>query len=407
MLLANLPPAAFGGAEIQAFRLCRELRKNDVELRVISWGKVWHKRNGEIDGIPFLRLRSFLGLLIDIPSLFKRKKNQQPTRIEYDDRVEKADTVRSKVWLGMIVRYHLFLIDAFFYLWLRRRRFDIIHVHTMEWPAWVAVVLGRLLNKPVLIKDSTMNGITNILRYPSGQAKQELIIRSAWFVAMTNAIKHNLLSAGVPDERIFLIPNGISIRSRPVAEKEWTNRVVFVGNLTQQPAKGIDILLKAWKLVREQVPGAMLHIIGKGRVEDYETYTEKTGIKDSVKFWGAQKNIDEHLEQADIFVLPSRREGMSNALMEAMLFGLPTVATDISGNQDLIQHGVSGLLVPTADVNALAAALEKLLKDKGLASELGKAAYIRILQECDITTVAERYLSLYHHILGRQTQQIT
>src|SRR6185295_19042114 len=95
------------------------------------------------------------------------------------------------------------------------------------------------------------------------------------------------------------------------------------------------------------------------------------GIAGTVRFLGKQKDIGSLLDESDLFVLPSRREGMSNALMEAMLREMPCIATDISGNQDLIVNGEHGLLVPPADSHALASAIIYMIQHPDEAYRMG------------------------------------
>jgi glycosyltransferase involved in cell wall biosynthesis len=354
-------------------------------------------------GIPFTRVRSLLNLITDLPSLLIRKKADTPkaVKIDYDDSKEVTNQVTGKVGAAMILRYQLFYFNCLIYLWLRRKQFDIIHVHMMEWPAFVAVRIGRLLNKPVVIKDSTMNGIFNILRYPGGAKKQKDIARYAHCVAMTCMIKENYLKAGVPSDHITTIPNGIHIEPRPDTNKVWGQRVIFVGNLTQQPAKGIDILLNAWRTVVEQYSKATLQIVGSGDLHTYRAYADAKGIGSSVNFMGRQQNVRQLLLDADIFVLPSRREGMSNALMEAMMCSMPVVATNVSGSQDLITHNESGLLVPSADSSKLSEAIITMLRDPERAIAMGKKAYESVKEKCNMETVALKYIGLYNQILER------
>ncbi|HLA54311.1 MAG TPA: glycosyltransferase family 4 protein [Flavitalea sp.] len=402
MVFGTAPPMPVGGAEIQGTRLCRQLNAMNVQTRIISWGKFWFKRKGEFRGLSFTRVSTPLDLLIDIPSLFPRKKKAQPSsfKIVYDDNKEVTSEVRGKVWVGMILRYNLFYISALIHLWLRKDKFDIIHVHMMEWPAWVGVKLGRRLKKPVVIKDSTMNGIRNILRYPHGLRKQKEIVSYAHFVAMTNAIKKNFLEAGVPDHRVTMIPNGIDVAELMPRDRTWSGSVLFVGNLTQQPAKGIDILLQSWRQVINEHPSASLHIVGEGNLELYRQYCIETGISHAVKFYGKQQVLPSTFYQHDVFVLPSRREGMSNALMEAMMTGMPVVATEVSGSQDLITNGYSGLLVRTGDHKALSGALLNMLNVPQKALEMGQKGYQSVCQKCDMIRVAADYKALYAKILS-------
>ena len=227
--------------------------------------------------------------------------------------------------------------------------------------------------------------------------KQQEIIRYAYCVAMTKIIHANLLKAGVPEYRISDIPNGIEVCPAPVKPGAWNNKVVFVGNLTQQPAKGIDILLLAWKEVMNSFPAASLEIIGQGDLDTYRNFTAEKNIT-GVTFSGKQSNIKDRLLNADIFVLPSRREGMSNALMEAMLCALPVVATDVSGSQDLVENNVSGLLVQPGDVIALSEALKYMMSNMELAIEMGKRGYESVTSKCDMRLVTGLYKNLYNKI---------
>jgi glycosyltransferase involved in cell wall biosynthesis len=399
MILASLPPMPVGGAEVQAIELCRHLQQMGVNIHVITWGKIWHRKTDVYKGIPFTRISSVLDIAADLLSLFKRKEKKTVTKILYDDSKERTREISGKVWAGMVSRYTLFYINSLVYLWLRRNKFDIIHAHMMEWPAFTAVRLGRRLNKPVIIKDSTMNGIFSILRYPGGNKKQQDIIRHAYCIAMTRMIRENLLKAGVPPTRIANIPNGIETIPLLLKIKSWSNKVIFVGNLTQQPAKGIDILLLAWKLVVNRFPLATLEIIGDGDIAAYEKFSSENNIT-RVLFPGRQHNIKARLQDADIFVLPSRREGMSNALMEAMICGMPVVATKVSGSEDLVENHVSGLLVPSGDIDELAAAIIYLMDHQDEAMQMGRNAYLSVTEKCDIKKVAAQYISLYHKILA-------
>jgi glycosyltransferase involved in cell wall biosynthesis len=397
MILGSMPPMPVGGAEVQAVRLCRYLNKMGVETEIITWGKIWHSKHGEFKDVPFRRLSSILDLTTDLLSILKPVKKKGAVKIVYDKSESKTSEISGKVWMGMRTRYSFFYINALTYLWFKRKKFDIIHAHMMEWPAFVAVKIGKKLNKPVVIKDSTMNGIFSLLRYPWGKEKQQEIAGYAWCVAMTRMIKENLKKAGVPEDRIAEIPNGIDITPLPAKLPVWRNRVVFVGNLTQQPAKGIDILLFAWKDVITKHPSATLEIIGNGDIFAYTKFITDNKIK-NVLFAGKVESVRERLLDSDIFVLPSRREGMSNALMEAMLCALPVVATQVSGSEDLIDNGLSGLLVPPADVTRLTDALITMMDDPEKAMFMGRNGYESVTSKCDMKTVAEKYKNLYQTI---------
>ena len=401
MLLASLPPLAAGGAEKQALRLGKRLIEKGISLQFIIPGKREVKGSANIEGMPVIRLYSFASRFFEFLSDLKKKNTKKAVKIEYDDAHDNVEEIDRPVGWPTVVYYNIFYVHCLLFLWPKRKEFDIIHTHTMEWPAIVAARLGKTLKKKVIIKDSTMNGFRSLRRYPSGPKLQQLIIDHACFVAMTSVIKKNLLKEGIPEEKIIPIPNGIEINDQ---KKENTRsnmgmNVLFVGNLYQQPAKGIDILLKAWISVNKKLPTAKLLIVGDGDIPAYSQFTRQLGIEHSVQFEGRQSDLSRYYASASLFVLPSRREGMSNALMEAMLWGLPCIATDISGNNDLIDHNKNGWLVPVADIRSLTNAISDLLSQPDKASEMGFQARATIRDRADIDLIADNYIALYRRVL--------
>ena len=406
MLVASLPPLPVGGAERQALLLARTLKEAGISIIFLTPGQTGLKTEDSIDGIRVFRIHSIWNRLFEFVSGMKKKSGISLVRIEYDDQLEITNRITRKVGWPTVIFYRLFIWKA---KWMIRKKsihFDIVHAHTMEWSAIVAARLGAFFGKPVLIKDSTMNGFESLERFPHGKELQQFIVERSHFVAMTHSIEENLKSAGVPASGITRIPNGIPT-TVPVVRQADENLVLFVGNLYQQPAKGIDILLKAWKSVIVEFPSARLFIAGKGDLGEYERYIESLGISGRVQLLGACEEIGEWYQKAALFVLPSRREGMSNALMEAMLHGLPCIATAISGNVDLIEDGVNGRLVPPANVDSLATAIISLLSDSHTSKALGEAARQTILTHYDIRKIAGKYQALYQAVLeGRQLQSI-
>jgi glycosyltransferase involved in cell wall biosynthesis len=401
MIAPSLPPGPIGGAEKQALRLAGELYDRGISVSFITPGKKKETREALPPTVQVYPIYSVLNALFDFFSRMKKRKVRTLDKIEYDDRTETTDEITRNVGWPTVIYYNLFFWQSLLFLWRKTRQFDIIHAHTMEWSAIVAVQLGKMLRKPVVIKDSTMNGFSSLRRYPDGHRIQQKIARGATFVAMTEIIEQNLINAGIPKEQIVKIPNGIVINresARPVASNDL--KVLFVGNLYQQPAKGVDILLKAWRLVLNQHPTAILQIAGEGVTPLYRAYVEQLGIAPSIQFLGNQSLLDTYWASATLFVLPSRREGMSNALMEAMLHGLPCIATDISGSADLISNGVNGILVPAKDTAALAAGICYMLSHPAEAQDMGCKARETIRRDFDMRIIAGKYIDLYHKLVN-------
>jgi len=401
MIAASLPPLPSGGAELQALKLGEELGRKGINISFLTPGKGRIRGKSILNGMPVYRLYSIFSRSFERLALLKKKREIKSVRIEYDDLKEVTNEISRKVGWGTVIYYNIFYWHSLFFLWPRRRSFDIIHAHTMEWSAIVAARLGRTLKKPVVIKDSTMNGFRSLARFPSGRKLQIMVKHQAHFVAMTRAIHENLLLAGVVEERITDIPNGIVVNKEtpPSVRGGKLINVLFVGNLYQQPAKGVDILLHAWRRVHVQFPDVVLQIVGDGVVPEYKELTDRLQITDVVRFLGMHSELAGYYSSADIFVLPSRREGMSNALMEAMLHGVPCVATNISGSQELITNNVNGILVPPRDPALLANGISYLLSNPGIAKAMGEKGRETIISNFNILKVADNYVTLYKKLL--------
>jgi glycosyltransferase involved in cell wall biosynthesis len=151
--------------------------------------------------------------------------------------------------------------------------------------------------------------------------------------------------------------------------------IATVGNIRR--VKGHDVFIKAAASIAAQFPQVSFNIAGDVLEPDYflelQTLIRNLNLSDRFHFVGGVANLREYLSTADIFVLPSRSEGFSNAIVEAMAASLPVVATDVGGNIEAVTDGVSGLIVPSEDPAALAAAITRLLADPSKAQEMGAA----------------------------------
>jgi GalNAc-alpha-(1->4)-GalNAc-alpha-(1->3)-diNAcBac-PP-undecaprenol alpha-1,4-N-acetyl-D-galactosaminyltransferase len=179
-------------------------------------------------------------------------------------------------------------------------------------------------------------------------------------------------------ERIVVMPNPVIM---PPIETTATppqllgeRSLIAVGRLV--PQKGFDLLLQAFSKLKDRYPEWNLTILGEGELRpQLESLRQELGLKDRVHLPGRVKNPHEFLKQADIFIMSSRFEGFPNALCEAMVCGLPVISTDCpNGPREIIRDGVDGLLVPSEDIPALAAAMERLMADPQQRSTLAAAA---------------------------------
>ncbi|RLQ20756.1 TIGR03088 family PEP-CTERM/XrtA system glycosyltransferase [Seongchinamella sediminis] len=143
-------------------------------------------------------------------------------------------------------------------------------------------------------------------------------------------------------------------------------------------------------------------LVGEGpeRIELASAIT-RHGLEANVWLAGDRDDIPDLLACMDVFVLPSLGEGISNTVLEAMATGLPVIATRVGGNPELVQQGVSGLLVPVADVPALAAAIAALVDDPVRCEQMGQAAVQRVTRDFDWERTVSAYLGVYDELLGR------
>jgi glycosyltransferase involved in cell wall biosynthesis len=203
-----------------------------------------------------------------------------------------------------------------------------------------------------------------------------LLWRQAAFVVSNSQGLSTLARHWAPDIVVKTIPNGVDAKKFQVSKKHRKNgrvRMVFVGRLTHQ--KGIDIFLRALHRLDGGVP-VEAELVGDGGARlDLQNLVKQLGLENRVHFegWSSREDVLAYYQGADIFVMPSRDEGMPNALLEAMACGLPVIATRVSGNEELVQDGVTGLLVPPDDPCALGKALERLVKNEDLRRMMGKA----------------------------------
>ncbi len=193
---------------------------------------------------------------------------------------------------------------------------------------------------------------------------------------------------GVPADRLALVANGICVDRFNSPRQPAGRRVGTVGRLV--PEKNYPLLLRAVAAI----PDTDLIFAGDGRLR--AELEREAGPR--VQFLGQQANIAELLAGFDVFALSSSTEGMSIALLEAMAAACPIVVTAVGGNTELIQHEVTGLVVPPDDATALHAAVERLLTDRALAERLGTAAREVARQRYSVKAMTQRYEVLWRRL---------
>lgn len=400
MLVSRFFPAGVGGAERQCWRQAQALsQRGHAVLILTKWLDPCSSRCEDMNGVCVSRQ----GCFFSVRKAFRRRVATTMPDATGTDGAQALNPTgerplsRSR-WQSFSerARNFLFMAEVAWGVGTGRFKTDVVHVHESHWLAGFAQWVGERMGVPVFCKEATqpvlvfadMPDVPWIAKWKSRRM-------NCRFIAMTDGIAEELAGAGIAQHHIVSIPNGVEIPGE-VAEPGRHADALYVGNFTQGAGfKGFDILLQAWGLVHRQEPNMKLRLYGRGDVGIWKTYADDLGCGDSVVFEGETKDIWAAHRQSGFFVIPSRQEGLSNALLEAMASGLPSVVSDIPGNTAAVRNGVEGLVVPVDDVEALAAAILKLHRSPELRAEMGRAARERAEKTFSIGKVAERLEAAY------------
>ena len=211
-------------------------------------------------------------------------------------------------------------------------------------------------------------------------------------------------------DQFAVVPSGIDLNRFSQARvngrqvPEWfgcPSDAIIVGSVGWlTDVKGHRYLLEAAKKITQTRPGLHIVIVGSGNQHDaLQQQATQLGLEASVHLLGHRDNIETCLAGFDLFVLPSSNEGMGRALIEAMVAGLPVIATKVGGIPALVNHGVNGLLVPSGDAQALADALRSILEHPDMARKLGEAARQSIGARFGASNMVRAIETLYEETL--------
>jgi glycosyltransferase involved in cell wall biosynthesis len=292
----------------------------------------------------------------------------------------------------------------------REGRGDIYHAHDIGTPGLLAAVASHLFDGRSVVKLRTGASVyrSRLRPGPTGWVFRVLLRLHDRIIVVNREVEDMLMDLGVPRHRVVRIPNGIdgSVYTRAGASEKRSARtslslpvggtvVLSVGRLA--PVKGIDLLLNAWAMLPEEVRAdSTLVIVGDGPARaDLARLARSRNVLDSVRIVGARPVVLDYYRAADIFVLPSRAEGLSNALLEAMASGLPVVATAVGGAPDVVEHGISGFLSPPEDADQLKADLLELLSRPMDWPEMGAQGRRHVLEYAALGNVADRLADVY------------
>ncbi len=366
MIIAKFHPV-IGGTENQALLLCESLIKKGLDVEVLTRKVHGLPDYAYVRGVPVNRAIK----VIDWGKLFG-------------------------------VTYFL---SCLYFLFVHRRKFDIVHCHILHgFHSMAAVFMKILFGKKVIIKIANTDLDSDFLQLTKmrcGAWFLRFLQRADCLVALCQRSVQEALQNGFAEACTQRIPNGVdTMRFLPTGPYPGLrDRIVCVSRLTR--IKGIDVLLDAFGQLRREGFRLRLDIYGDGpEKERLLMAADDFGLTGTVVFHGQIGTVEAVFENALVLVQPSLAEGMSNVILEAMAAGVAVVATRTGAAEDIIQDGVSGLLVDPGSARQIHDAVRKLLSNEILTESIGRRARAAVESSCSIETVAGRYVELYQSLLN-------
>lgn len=375
MVCYHYAPAADGGAERQAQRLAEALVAQGHTVGVVTTRAPGVARRERLGGVE----------------------------------VHRVWTVWRRGWVSLT-----FLPALALFLLLRGRRYDVWHVHQAYYHFLVAICVARLLGKRCVVVKAAASGphgdVARLRASTLGGAVLRLLPRANAVVSLNRELSAELEGVGVAAGRARVIRNGVDLGAfvPPTAAERETARgalglgrdavaVVFVGRLSA--SKGVHLLLDAWRLVEAADAMGRWHLLLAGDGEEAAALQSRVASEVMrVRLLGRLPDVRGLLRAADVLVLPSQSEGLSNAVLEAMAMVVPIVGTQIGGLEEQVDDGVTGVLV-RADADSLAAGLLRLVQDPDLRRRMGAAGRSAVERGFALTHTVGAYQQLYQELM--------
>jgi glycosyltransferase involved in cell wall biosynthesis len=288
----------------------------------------------------------------------------------------------------------------------KKSNFDVVHAHDL-YSNLIAVPAARMARVPRIL--SSQRDLGNWGWYTPFNRKILRTIQglSTWVVANSDAVRQSLIHDDhFNPSRIQVVYNAVDVdRFRGVAGERGTVLpmtqendvlVVMVANMNISPSKGHDTLVESARTVCVECPNVRFVLVGDGALRSQiETAVKMANLADHFVFLGKRTDVPRILAACDIAVLASNAEGLPNAVLEYLAAGLPTVATAVGGIPEIIEDGISGMLVAPQRPDVLAEAILRLIRDGDLRAKLSIGGRARVEKQFTYTKLISRLEALY------------
>ncbi len=287
-------------------------------------------------------------------------------------------------------------LEIFLRLLTTHRDIDAFYIiGTPKFSVW-AILFARLFNKPVTL---ALTGKAEIFSADKNW-RNKILATCTHYVATTKEIRDGFIqSGGITPEKISILPHGIDTAKYPQSNETRRrelkishgvdpNQKVLLFCARVVKDKGVDTLQDVWRILHKKFPDAILFVVGGGLNHLLDELRKTSAeLDDSIKVIGEVDAPQEFYQLADVYIFPSRHEGLPTSLLEAMASGLPAVTSDIGGCEDVIANDVNGYRVYSEDANAFAEKISVLFNDDERRKIFGERAAKLIRETCDFATV--------------------
>jgi glycosyltransferase involved in cell wall biosynthesis len=227
--------------------------------------------------------------------------------------------------------------------------------------------------------------------------------KASRIITLSNKIEQELMEEKIDASRLCLIHNGVDLMKYRELEGKGQLRkklgildkktIIYTGRLS--PEKGVDFLIRGFSELVKNINCQMIIVADGPEKKSIVQLVDQYQLSKSVILLKGVDEVADYLNASNIFVLPSRFEGLSNSLLEAMACGLPVISTMVGGSIDIIEDGINGLLIDVDNEEQLIQAMTHILNDSTMAATMGRNARKVIEKDYALDKIADRYISLY------------
>ena len=364
-------PETFGGAEQQTLRLAISLKRHNVDSIILA-PKI--KKNTPLESLEKnILVKRFK--LNNLPNLGGRN----------------------------IFSFIAWSLKLIYWLIKNSNKFDIIHIFHGRLHCVPAILAGKILKKPVLVKVGAGGkhfdvNVVNTKKIIGPFFSKYILKNTTGWIANSKMIESDLKGHNIKDELIHKIYNGVDIDTVRINKFNKNKTFLVIGRLSEE--KRCEQIIRVFSRLSEKL-NVKLIFIGDGPLEDnLLNITKQINQSHRIFFKGASKNVREHLIASDFYISASQSEGMSNSLLEAMSLGIPAITSNVSGVNEIVFDNQNGFIFEPNDEKSF---YEKIIKAINLNEEkyinISRLASAHMLKNFSINLIAKKHIKLYNSFI--------